>query len=126
METKFTKGPWFAGGNPCEANEKEKALAIVKESIDLTNSGSGYFMEVYLEDGLRIAICGNGPNGINNAHLIAAAPDLYEALDRVHKLISQFSESGFNPLTEPEIAEELFLSQGQRFDALKKARGEQP
>lgn len=117
-QAKFTKGPWLAGGTTCSADEKEKALRICKESIDLTSTGSGYFMEVYIEDGLRIAICGHGPNGINNANLIAAAPDLYEALielaDAVYKNVPN---ENLTPLLKGyEMAQQ----------ALIKARGEKP
>lgn len=55
---------------------------------------------------------------------VRAAEEMYVELERIHKLITQFSVSGFNPLSQPEIADEIFRSQGDRHDVLRKARGE--
>lgn len=55
-----------------------------------------------------------------NAQLAATAPDLYDALKDVHKLIVEGAEHGFNP-NENQWAERLFLSQQKTSRALKKA-----
>jgi len=78
-------------------------------------------------DGWHIADCDMGGLQIDevraNAHLIAAAPDLYEALDSAHKLICEGAKCGFNPMVG-DWAEKLYASNGKSFDALAKARGE--
>lgn len=75
----FTEAPWAAGATPCKDNFD--ALAICKANIDAhTAESSGYFIEVFTPDGRRTALVGHGPNGIANGYLIAAAPDLFEAL----------------------------------------------
>jgi hypothetical protein len=58
-----------------------------------------------------------------NAHLIAAAPEMYEALASVQKLIAEGAKTGFNPL-DGDWAERLFVSQQKTSAALSKARGE--
>ena len=58
-----------------------------------------------------------------NAHLIAAAPDMYAALVHIREIIAEGAKVGFNP-TNGEWAEKLFLSQQKSSRAVKKARGE--
>lgn len=60
--------------------------------------------------------------GKANAHLIAAAPDLLEALTNVRQLISEAAMTGFNCL-DGDWAERLFASQQVSSDAIKKATG---
>ena len=60
---------------------------------------------------------------IANMHLISAAPELYDALEVVHSLISEGAKEGCNPL-EGDGEDKLCKSQGKTFAALRKARGE--
>jgi hypothetical protein len=59
---------------------------------------------------------------IANANLIAAAPDMYEALEKAYKMIHDSAQQGWYP--------PIFLSEnggdgiGFMNEALKKARGE--
>jgi len=66
-----TPGPWMWGGTECAS--PEHALVICKENIDATAKPGTHFCEVYLDDGRRTALVGNGPTGIANAAYIAAA-----------------------------------------------------
>lgn len=82
MTGKYSPGPWDFGADACPDNEV--ALAICKENIDAHTAGSnGYFYVTYLPDGRRTAMVGHGPNAAANARLIAAAPELLEALEFV-------------------------------------------
>jgi hypothetical protein len=66
-----TPGPWDWGGTECAS--QEQALAICKENLDATVKPGTHFCEVFLADGRRTALVGNGPTGIENAEFIAAA-----------------------------------------------------
>lgn len=59
-----------------------------------------------------------------NARLICAAPDLYEALSAVNKLISEGAVTGFN-WQDGDWAQRLFESQQTTSRALAKARSPQ-
>ena len=59
---------------------------------------------------------------MGNAKLMTGAKDLYEALDNVHKLISEAAKTGFN-CHGGDWAERLFESQQQTSRALIKVRG---
>lgn len=58
-----------------------------------------------------------------NALLIAAAPDLLEALQLIRSIIADAAPTGFNPL-EGDWAERLYLSQSVSADAVRKAGGD--
>jgi hypothetical protein len=98
-DTKFTPGPW-----------------IVDKSFNA---------DIQAPDGLDIATCcaeilnrhTDGEEGIANAHLIAAAPDMYAALE---KAVSDYGNNGgpWNVPSEPGTWIEMAQS------ALSKARGE--
>ena len=98
METKFTKGPWtpstYEGGWDC------------------------------VRDSNGNEICRLVENNPDNALVLAAAPELYEALERSTKLIDAFiQERGELLLPEDEIDScQQWLN---NVDALRKARGEQ-
>lgn len=62
---------WFFGADPC-ANKAE-ALEICRQNIEPTTNEIPYFYVVYLEDGRRIALIGNGPTSAQNAAYIASA-----------------------------------------------------
>ncbi len=92
--TDFTEGPWtFEGG------------------------GSGEYVVTSSPDKPEIAIVYD----INDAHLIAAARDLYEAVEETRRLVVDCSDSGF---TNEKAVTNLFLNNGKITQALKKARGE--
>ena len=84
-----TPGPWTVGGDTQFMNQVEIWPAI----------GCAY---------------GVGPEVIANAHLIAAAPDLLEALEAIVEALSNFDEEGLI-----EHAQQIIDAR----DAIKKARG---
>lgn len=86
MKTEFTPGPWFSGSKRVWANETEDRLG----------------MEITLHGG-------NNKDNNANARLIAAAPDLYAALELI--------------LDREEISEDYIKEQA--IAALKRARGEE-
>lgn len=88
--TGFTKGPWTSG----------------------IGTSTGMVVRANHEPKVRrnVASCG-GMNREANAHLIAAAPDLYEALDRLVNWI--WSEHGMTDRVNDAVK------------ALSKARGEE-
>jgi len=72
METKFTPGPWVAVANGGDDPDERKLLVGKNDDYgDFTTVSD--CRSKWLEDEI-------GGNEEANAHLIAAAPDLYEAL----------------------------------------------
>ena len=61
-------------------------------------------------------------DGEDNDRLIAAAPEMLEALHSVNKLISEAAMTGFN-CHDGDWAERLFFSQQATSDAIRKAKG---
>jgi hypothetical protein len=116
MSAGFTPGPWAVDVIPNESMAgvhwrqitADNGLLILAEAYHDEAEN-----EPFITDDIAHA----------NAHLIAAAPALYEALDSVHKLIAEGAEHGFNSLVG-DWAERLFTSQQRTFPALAKARGE--
>lgn len=108
----FTPGPWEfdCGLIPPDGPERYADIYVTE------SEGEPLIIASFNE--MREFRCSEG---IANAALIAAAPDLYEALEATHKLISAFAHSGF---TDEDIGGQLFTNQGKIFTALRKARGE--
>lgn len=98
-EHKFTPGPWFTH------RERESSSTMYVEA----RIGGGLIQEV--------AACGPTNEGWlqteANANLIAAAPDLYKALER---LLSKFDIATTRMLIDDEEFDSAYL-------ALAKARG---
>ncbi len=111
--SKFTPGPWeaFTLDKPLEAIPKYVAACIA-------NSGGNdfYIVEGRDEDGVfDVAHVGNGPRGFKHAHLIAAAPELYEALSEL------LDKEKFDD-DDPRLGNARLMARA----ALAKANGEQP
>lgn len=97
MKEKWTPGPWVftapIGAEHAEVRDRDgRRIAVTIGS---------YPMRTRTEDA--------------NAYLIAAAPDLYAALDELHDLVNMMIEGEYEP--------DSFTIQPARL-ALKKARGE--
>ena len=91
---------------------------------DQSTYGDGDEWEIH-EDGHEYnPIMGNKPfypfvpDEIGKAHLIAAAPDLYEALEEIIRQYDDLEIQGGEPT-------EMTLAYGRAYFALAKARGEQ-
>lgn len=80
-----TPGPWEWGGTECHT--QAEALAICEANLAATAQPGTHFCEVYLADGRRTALVGNGPTGIQNAEFIAAANPA--AILRIAALVAQ-------------------------------------
>lgn len=63
-------------------------------------------------------------SGLDKATMLAAAPDLVEALLNVRRLISEAAATGFN-YDDGDWAEQLFLSQQKTSAAIEQALGVQ-
>lgn len=113
MTTTHTPGPWSFGAHECPDNAA--ALAICKATVDATETSSGQFFEVFLDDGLRTALVGHGPNGAANARLIAAAPCLLIALRAL--LASNVEPAGMHAEMSQDEMSDLFAEVESRVDA---------
>lgn len=101
MTTKFTPGPWSVTG--------DNSYIFSWKSLD--------------KGGMPRPICGPAiipsehEENVANAHLISAAPELYEALEKIVQDVQQTSTGG---ITGPGYWEAL----DEAREALAKARGE--
>ncbi len=98
-ETKFTPGPWRVRAHTSQPNDR-----VVVDTF------GGSVACVYRDMGE------NEPPREANAHLIAAAPDLYAALEALHRATAILPAS----MDEPGSPQALARA------ALAKARGETP
>lgn len=72
------KNPWFQGGTPIQS--KDDIAEIFRQSLDAHVGPLGqYFMEVFLEDGKRVAFLA-GPSAQENARRIVACVNACEGL----------------------------------------------
>ena len=103
-KTEFTPGPWVSSAGHIYKTGKDGAnIAAVSEPRAETHVG---YTPVRL--GSKDA-----DEAFANAHLIAAAPELYEALDE----LTNYSGGASNALEDPYVMERVEA-------ALSKARGE--
>lgn len=117
-EPKFTPGPWRI--------EDETTLVWGACNPDDTSSyGMGYPITECRTT--NISSWAKGPDaeeGIANARLIAAAPDMYEALEAVLPFVPISFATTSRPGNANEKNEKLAAALSQARAALAKARGE--
>lgn len=82
-----TQGQWQYGATPCF--DKIKAMEIVEENLDATKEPIDFFFEVFLADGRRTAIVGNGPKSEENSRFIAtfSPPNVMMLLETLERLM---------------------------------------
>ncbi len=113
-ETKFTPGPWKATSFTLHTGEQVMRI-VPTDAYGIINRGPGPICDVFSQKvGIPDESC------IANSKLIAAAPDLYEALELILELRSK--ELGEWLLTPN--AKHLTLKEYAQV-ALAKARGEE-
>ena len=109
METKFTKAPW-------QQSHRKNTDGYSTEVYD--NKGETIctlaWHKVYERDGVT------STDRQENAHLIAAAPDMYGELNKLSLVINKTSWNGFNSV---DLIDEI-RSHCDIDQILKKARGE--
>lgn len=110
-DTKHTPGPWYA----CDTNEGTglpPSWSVVNDEFLNPTDEDKPFLEVNIANGSTA-----------DAHLIAAAPEMYAALEALHTLID-FDEPllpGDLGIDDPTYANEAITKARA---ALRKARGE--
>lgn len=100
MKTKFTPGPWFRDGEFIRSVEDSGLIASVYISPNL-NDGRNQSIQA-------------------NAALIAAAPDMFDALENMLEALGLLRQNGVNVLAVPQAVKARELAH----KAIKKARGE--
>jgi hypothetical protein len=129
-KAEHTPGPWVSivGNDRLHGTTLLRTAEVMTAQTRGEMSGRGYREDPSFVDNIKIADCGTFQDDIStdelhaNAHLISAAPDLYEALSEV---LREWEESiGTAGLSDAEVAEQnLDIVQSARA-ALAKARGE--
>jgi hypothetical protein len=110
-DKKFTPGPWSHG-----VSEMQTGILAHKRYED------GEYCVLVADCNCDVDTCLPSPEKQANAHLIAAAPELLEALERMHKMTSHIlSEGGCNP---KDWINDLADCQYPAFKAISKAYGE--
>ncbi len=107
-ETKFTPGPWRSNGSDIFVEGDDGDDRII---AGIGKSG-GFRSSVYSP------IVAHKPEGRANAHLIAAAPELYEVLEKMLERDRSRYES------TPEAQRYFRENNAQELAVLAKARGE--
>lgn len=92
--TEFTKGPWIA-----DSSEEDMPIQIKPTKVKFLG---------FSDQGLAIISCRSEPESIANAYLIAAAPELYEALKAILDTIDD--EDGMLEYTEQFINARVALA----------------
>jgi hypothetical protein len=107
-ETKFTRGPWLIERRATKEGGPHHTIGVTRDEISggvFGTHSSGRYMSV------------SGCIDEHDAALIAAAPDLYEALSDLFENKQFNTAIGGNPIMVDKLIERIWA-------ALKKARGE--
>ena len=103
----FTPGPWFVDDEVCEDNAGQETLGIYADS----RQAYGYVAGIHCAEDVHIT-----DEDKANAHLIAAAPEMYMALQAFIKAVS------FEGGTE-SIPLNILIVADRAKDALAQAEG---
>ena len=110
-ETKFTKGPWCVTSN--SAGSLEVVMSV--NGVPVSFNGDAYLCISPTSSNGDYEDCTHGATATANANLIAAAPEMYEALEL---MLGQF-DSEVDCINEAD-----YIAIKAANDALAKARGE--
>jgi hypothetical protein len=113
----FTPGPWTYSHRMIPGDKDGMYATQIYDCAGVTIATADW----YPVRGTRCV----STNREENARLIAAAPEMYEALKNVQKLIAEAAMVGFN-CNDGDWPERLFLSQQKTSTAIRKAQGNQP
>lgn len=124
-KTPWTAGPWYPG-HMVDPDSKCQCRSILAE-----NAYMGSIAEITIDNGLSVGEGGNDApplhEAIANARLIASAPELAEALERLHRatdrLLGNINE--FGTCTDVIFVDGLESALIDARLALRKAKGEQ-
>jgi hypothetical protein len=109
--TQFTKGPWV----------KE----VSKSRIDILTNGGWDKGQPWIASVFVNHVDVSQEAGEANAHLIAAAPDMYEALEQAQKVLAMFIEpNAIQQTTVINAYAKAIEAEYKARKALAKARGE--
>lgn len=108
-EKKFTPGPWRVG---MESGHNANVITAVSD-------GDGICLVYGIPQNRKVDEVGTS-SGIANAHLIAAAPDLMEALERLLNAYLNIADSGDAGNWDAEKESEVVTARA----AIAKAYGE--
>lgn len=83
-----TQGQWKYGATPCP--DKAKAMELFEANLDATKLPHDFFFEVFLDDGRRTAVVGNGPTSEANSRFIATfgPHTVLQLLDKIEELMA--------------------------------------
>ena len=114
-----TPGPWHWGGTPVSGGDE--ALEICRANINATAQPGLHFCEVFLDDGRRTALVGNGPTSIHNAAWIAAANPaailrLLDVAELAHawSVAAEVAATAAQPIAPPSTMEGFLLAAMRR------------
>lgn len=110
-QPKFTPGPWVV----CSVEGDDSIVSAEQDRAAMPHEEPSIIGEINLAgDGIDVDV------GMSNAHLIAAAPDLYAALEQLRSLRDQWrNDDRYSSLDYMDAIDALPWE-----SALAKARGE--
>lgn len=120
---KAIPGPWVSEARVCK-DQTGDGLAVI--AVIPENERDGHMgtptrgMVAWVHAGL--GACDTEDKAVATARLIAAAPDLLDALLNVRKLISEAAATGFN-YKDGDWPGRLYFSQQKTSAAIEKANG---
>jgi hypothetical protein len=126
-ESKYTPGPWTVSVYTVTEEMHERLKVGTKHASVCTHHDPAE------PTGLLVALCGDYPweRSMADAHLIAAATELLEALEQARRDIicllmhGNFKDANFSTASIDCVDGEVNLDTSYITDAIKKARGGQ-
>lgn len=114
-ETKWTPAPWVV-------NERFSSPKLIDGDYCAITAGGGiYGAGCYEHDGFELT----GYIGMANAHLIAAAPELYNILEKFERIKDLWLPADDIAQEHHGEAEAICATYREMLDVMAKARGEQ-